>query len=145
MSRVALEFADLDVAIARAPPAVRLRIATAVAIAATERTSLDDPVVAEAVSALLGSAGCEPDLRDRVEQVVRRLDEDSWDAQEALDARGRNTVGELSEFARARAAHAVWFALDSANASDAQDAVYEAHHAIGDSERLRSIVNEQLA
>lgn len=145
VSRLALEFADLSVAIANASPADRVSAAVAAATAAVERTGIQqDPVIVEALQALSNGEPCAPEVRDRVEKLVGRLDEAYWSAQDALEPGQPTTVGTLSEFARARAANAVWFALAAENTSEAQDVVYEAHYGLDDPDRLRSIVRQQL-
>jgi hypothetical protein len=113
-----------------------------VAVAAVEAARVDDEAIVEALTLLSGGARTDPGLRDRVEQVVRRLDEAHWDAEEGTAS--AETSGVADPFARARAANSVWFALGENVVSNAQDAVYEARFALQDEDRLRSIVQAEL-
>jgi hypothetical protein len=142
MSRLAHEFDALAAAIEQASPAVRTRIAATVAMAAVKAARLEDGTITEALTCLRAGEPAEAALRDRVEQVVQRLDEAHWNAEEGIAS---PSTSDVDAFARARAANSVWFALGVNDAENAQDAVYEAHFALKSGDRLRSIVRAELS
>ena len=83
VGRLEHEFSALAVAIEHATSDERRRVAVAVATAAVEATGLNDAAVAEAIKSLSNETLADR-LRDRVERTVTRLDEEHWDAEDAL-------------------------------------------------------------
>lgn len=108
------------------------KVAALAAREAVARTGLTDPRVITA----LGLDGSEQNaaLRWSVEAVAARLDEQAWDIQD----REGDSAQYFAVFEQARAASAVFFALDPDSRSAAADALYEAQAALGSVEALRS-------
>lgn len=83
--------------------------------------------------------------REDVRVLSDELDEVAW----TIQARVHQGVAAEEEytraFTRARAASALFFALDENPLRAAIQSVYEAHHAIGDAEALRQVLDRILA
>ena len=76
--------------------------------------------------------------------LTDELDEIAWRLQERVDAQQANEAEYLVAFRRARAAAALFSALDAQPLKAALDSLYEAHHAIGDEQALRALIDEVL-
>ena len=83
--------------------------------------------------------------RDALKVLVDELDERAWDVQDEVDAGRAPQEAYLVAFSLARAASAVWFALDSDALQTALEAVYEAQAARGDLAGVRRRVQDLLA
>lgn len=121
-------------------PEVQLRnVATVVALWVVAESGLTGDRVDAALDALREGALVGESTRSGIEQLVNELDDSAWAAQESGDE-GRY----LLLFRRARAADALWSALDSDVVIAAADSVYEAQAATGDLGVVRRIVEEAI-
>jgi hypothetical protein len=110
-------------------------VVTVAAREAVTRSGLEEPAVSTALD-LIGTG--EPDLtaRSAVEVIATRLDERAWDIQE-LEGDSRQY---LDSFQRARAAWAVFFALDPDRRVSTAESIYEAQAALGSIDELRRLL-----
>jgi hypothetical protein len=72
--------------------------------------------------------------------LVEQLDERAWDIQDRQASGTAADVDYLSAFGLARAASAIWYALDGSALQAAMESVYEAHAASGELETMRALV-----
>jgi hypothetical protein len=83
--------------------------------------------------------------REAVSALTDELDEVAW----TIQARVHHGMAAEEEYSRAfrkaRAASALFFALDENPLNAAIQGLYEAHHAIGDGEALREMLDQILA
>ena len=89
---------------------------------------MTDDVLALIASRRVGDAGA----RAAVERLTSELDELAWNIQEQLDEGVASEDEYAAAFERARAAMAVWFALDPRPRVAAEETIYEAIAAIGE-------------
>ena len=83
-----------------------------------------------------------PGQRDALQLLVDELDETAW-ATRARQHAGIATDEEyLRDFRKARAASAMWFALDPDPLTAAIQSAYEAYHAVADSAVLLDVVGQ---
>ncbi len=109
LSTIALDLTGL---LAHASPDALRSATLAVVDAALQRTELRGPAVVEALGALgAGRYGAGPE-RDRLKQTETELDDAAWDLQDRAEAGDASQDDYLAAFKRARAASALWFALD---------------------------------
>lgn len=137
--RLSVVAPDLVERLAALPEAQLRNIATAVALWVVVESSLSGNRVDAALDALRQGALVGESTRSGIEQLVNELDDSAWAAQESGDE-GRY----LLLFRRARAADALWSALDSDVVIAAADSVYEAQAATGDLGVVRRIVEEAI-
>lgn len=114
------------------------QLGNVVALAAREavtRSGLDEPTVSTALDLIVTG---EPNTtgRSAVEVIAAQLDERAWDIQEIEDGSRQY----LDAFQRARAAWAVFFALDPDRRVAAGDSIYEAQAALGSIDELRRLL-----
>ena len=125
-----------------ANPEGQLAVALAAAQTAIRRTQLREYRVDAAVSAKRIGESAE---REDVRVLSDELDEVAWTIQARMHQGAAAEEEYTRAFRRARAASALFFALDENPLSAAIQALYEAHHAIGDAEALRQVVDRILA
>lgn len=121
-------------------PAAHLRIlAERLAKAAIQHHRLDDTRIDAALRALreqrYGSSRERLDLRTLVDD----LDEAAWVLQERVEANRAPESDYIGAFERARAAMALWFALDEDPLAAAVEAAYEAEAATDDRTLRREV------
>jgi hypothetical protein len=127
---------DLAEQLEREPEPRLRRVAERVALAALGEVSLEDERVERAVAALRAGRCGESAERAALKALVDELDEAAWRLQDGVDAGQADQADYLAAFARARAAMALWFALDADPLEAAMEAAYEAEAATDD-QRLR--------
>ena len=143
---VALESAlpGLSARLDRASSEQQRAAALAAARMATMRAGLADLRI-EAANQAVGTDrfGNSPE-RDAIEALLEELDNAAWILQEAAGGGASNPVYLLA-FRKARAAGALWSAMDEDPLRAAIEAIYEAHHAIADADALRLLVDKELS
>ncbi len=109
-------------------------VVAVVAREAVTRSGLDEPTVSTALD-LIDTGEPDTTARSAVEVIGTQLDERAWDIQELEDGSQQY----LDAFQRARAAWAVFFALDP-NQRAAVESIYEAQAALGSIDELRRLL-----
>ena len=112
-------------------PQLRLA-AERVAGAALQEADVRDETVDRALTALRAGRYGESEERSAVKAFADRLDELAWDIQEQVDTGEAEQEDYLTAFRKARAATALWFALDEDPRTAAIEAAYEAQAATDD-------------
>lgn len=121
-------------------PEPRLRtMAEGVVDAALRDAEIRSETVDSALAALRAGRYGESDERSATKALADELDEAAWDIQERVDAGEAEQEDYLSAFRRARAATALWFALDDDPLTAAMEAAYEARAATDDGVVRREI------
>jgi hypothetical protein len=111
----------------------QLRVAAeSVVRAALRAADVRDESVEQGLTALGAGRYGDPDVRSAVKGLADRLDELAWDIQERVDAGEADQKDYLAAFRKARAATALWFALDEDPRTAAIEAAYEAQAATDD-------------
>lgn len=114
---------------------VRLRRgATAAAMLATSEAGLTDPRVDAALAALESGRTGDGSARDAIARLVEELDTGAWAAQDRGDPAAFQRA-----FRMARAANALWSALDVDPTVAAADAAYESFAVVGSWETLGTL------
>jgi hypothetical protein len=114
------------------------QLGNVVAVAAREavtRSGLDEATVSTALD-LIGPGEPDTSARWAVEVIGTQLDERAWDIQELEN----DSQQYLDAFQRARAAWAVFFALDPDRRVAAVESIYEAQAALGSIDELRRLL-----
>jgi len=116
---------------------------------ALERTGLRDPLINTGLEALTNHNYGDLLLRSKVEVLVESLDEVQWNLQDAMKEGKANRIDYEAAFQQARAAHTLYFALDSDAFLAAIDSLYEANAATGNPSKLstdlRKVILENLS
>jgi len=121
----------------------QLRAAALLAVRfALARIPLMEPAIAEGLQALEEHRYGDQDVRSRVEAVVRKYDEQQWGLQE--DGQG-DSPAYSDAFEKARAANALYYALDPDPWLAATRAIYDTEAATEDLPGLRREVLSGLA
>lgn len=150
----------------RASDAELRRIATAASELALERRPVTDARIVDAMEAVHEGSFGPSTARDALAQLVQELDEEQWALDEALDdlqggfdERGRPVWLDEAEWSpeakakdeeqeavaeRARAANSLLAALDEHALVAADEALYQAHGALGEESGLLRAVIEPL-
>lgn len=131
MARLELVEPDFARSLQQRDPRELRQIAALAADHALERFPIDDSRVSNAREKLRrGETGAGIE-RDQLMTLVEEFDELGFDLGDTLDAdgQGANREAYLEAYYRARAAHALWFALDDDPVLAALDALYEAEAA----------------
>jgi hypothetical protein len=118
-------------------------VAIAAAVAAVRAARLSKPLLEETVDELVNHRYGGP-FRDRVERLELELDERAWTLQEQVESGGTKRDEYKGAFRRARAAGAMKMALDANARTAVAESVYEASHAVDDSQRLGQLVQAVL-
>jgi hypothetical protein len=124
---------------AEGQPELRRLTANVVEAALREQDVRDESVDRGLEALRAGRFGGTED-RAAVKALADRLDELAWDLQEQVDAGEAEQDDYLAAFRKARAATALWFALDPDARSAAIEGVYEAQAATDD-----GVVRRELA
>jgi len=111
---------------------------------AVEQVGLRHEIASRALATLDDHEFGESEERRAVESLVNELDERAWDIQDQVEQAQATEEQYLATFTQARAASAIWFALDEDPRKAALEAVYEAYAATGDLARLRQLVSENV-
>ena len=111
---------------------------------ALERTGLTDPIVEEGLKALTEGNYGDVLLRSKLGSLVDRLDREHWRLKELIEQGRADEPPYPSAFHQARAANAVYAALDSDAFEAAVDSIYEAYHATGDLVTLATVVETAI-
>jgi hypothetical protein len=120
----------------------RRRVALTVSSLAIDRAGITDPRLAAGLERLQrGGYGDSPE-RGAVQALTEELDEVAWDIQDQAD--GADNADYAKAFMKARAANALWYALDEDPLEAAAEAAYEAGAAIEDPQSLRTAVEDVL-
>ena len=120
-------------------------VAIAAAIAAVRAARLSKPLLEETVDELVNHRYGGP-FRDEVERLELALDERAWTLQEQVQSGGAMRDEYQEAFRRARAAGAMKMALDADARTAVAETVYEASHAVGetDAQRLAQLLQAVL-
>lgn len=139
-SRLATIAPDLDQAVAQASPAGQRAVSIAAAEFAVRRTRLTGPEIDAALAA--ARAGRFGDTRERaaVHALAERLDERQWAIQDRIDSGQASQEEHLAAFSAARAATALYYALDADTPTAALESAYEANAATDDLTELHALV-----
>jgi hypothetical protein len=135
---------DLVEELTQADAVDQRRVATAVAAFAAERTDLTADELSQAFTAIRAETFGDSPVRAGVQQLTDRLDEEQWAVQERVDEGQATPAEHLTAFSAARAASAVYYALDADPETAALEALYEANAATDDLESLRHVVRQRL-
>jgi hypothetical protein len=100
-----------------------------------------DPVIAAAMDIVKTGRYDDVSRREQLDILVERLDAQQWDLQDAVAAGHADEGAYLLAFAQARAAHAVYFALDADPFIAATEAIYEAQAAIDEIDVIRAVIS----
>jgi hypothetical protein len=135
--------ATLASRLAQATPEQQRAAAAEAALLAASVTRLSGDVV-EAASTALRQRRTDAGLRQQLDELTERLDDDGFDLQEQVD-NGQATAQQYeAAFARARATSALSYALTEDAEEAAIESIYEAHAAVGDIARLHQVVDPIL-
>lgn len=122
----------------------RRRAASTVSRLAADRLGLSDPRLQAALERLRrGEYGDSPERR-AIEAMTKELDESAWDIQDRVEAGAAAQADYVKAFRIARAANAVWCALDADPMEAAVEATYEAGAAIDDPTLVRATVTNSV-
>jgi hypothetical protein len=135
---------DLVGLLARQTPERQRAVAVAISAWIVDRVGLADARVDAALGQLRAPHYGSTPERDALQRLVDELDESSWQVQEQVDGGSAPPSRHLEAFALARAAAALWSALDADPTSGAVEAAYEAQAAVGDVDAVRQIVERTV-
>ena len=105
-----------------------------------DRTGLRDPRADAGLAALRQRNFGPSTERSELVFLVKQLDERAWDIQDRQTTGTATDADYLTAFGLARAASAIWYALDGSALQAAMESVYEAQAASGELETLRALV-----
>lgn len=136
---------ELSIILTKAREA-QLRAATlAVCRYVIENNNLTERVIDDALGLLETNNYGNTLTRKKLEMLVDVLDQRQWDLQDLKDEGKIDEVTYSAAFKRARAANALFFALDTNSLEAATEAIYEANAAVDNNPRLiKSLVLEAL-
>lgn len=126
------------------PPTRRRTVALHASGWIVESTDLANPRIDAVFLALRDGRLGETDQREAVKQLEDELDERARGIREDLEAGRAGNDEYLAAFARARAAGAVWWAMDDLDLHAALEAVHEAQAATGELGAVRRLIEEAL-
>jgi hypothetical protein len=135
---------DVVELIERQTPEGRREVAVAVAAWIVDRVGLADPRVDAALEQFRAQHNGSPPEREALRGLVDELDEAAWEIQEQVDRGAAPQSRQLEAFALARAAAALWYALEADPMNGAIEAAYEAQAAVGDVGTVRQIVERTV-
>jgi hypothetical protein len=115
------------------------RLTANVVEAALREQEVRDESVERGLDGLRNGRYGDAEDRAAVKALADRLDELAWDLQDQVDAGEAEQEDYLAAFRKARAATALWFALDPDPRTAAIEAVYEAQAATDDGVVRREI------
>jgi hypothetical protein len=143
--RLATIAPELVQVLERKRPADLRAVAAAVSEWIVAQVALVDPKVDAALAALKQARVGETPERDHLKVLVEELDERAWDTQDQVEEGLATEQQYLDAFALARAASAVWFALETHALESALESVYEAQAATNDLAGVRRVIQDLLA
>lgn len=138
-NRLSLIAQDLSTRIYGEPAPIMRKIALIVSRFAINETRLRDPIIEEAFSALDTEVITNASLRERLGKFVERLDQIQWDLKELVDEGEIDKAEYLAAFSKARAANALYFALDPNEYIAATESIYEANAATNELATLKRL------
>lgn len=144
-ARLATVAADLVQVLERKPSEQLRTVATQVSEWIVGQVELVDPRADAGLAALREAQVGPSPARDSLKVLVDELDERAWAIQDQSEEGNATQQQYLDAFALARAASAVWFALDSDALQSALDCVYEAQAATGDLAGVRRSLQDLLS
>lgn len=111
---------------------------------ALERTQIQEPIVRQGLEALeLGRYG-DSSILAKLQSLANHLDEIQWDLQEKMESGGTDLSTYLAAFKRARAATALYFALNADALVAATESIYEAYSATDRFDVLKKAIINKL-
>ena len=126
MTRLHSKYPELAQMILASPPA-RVRIIVAIAAKYALRIAgLESDILRDVLAAVEGREALQPDIKEQLTELQRRMDDSYLDAQDSPEGQGELPAEALQSFRRARALAAVLAAIVEVDARAATDAVYEA-------------------
>lgn len=126
LSRLHSKYPELAQMILASPPAkVRLVVTTAAKLA-LQNSGIEDDLLRDAQEAVDGREPLQPDVKEQLIELQRRLDDSYLDAQDSPEGQGELPTAALLSFRRARALAAVLGAIVEVDAMGATDVAYEA-------------------
>jgi hypothetical protein len=131
---------DLVGLLARQTPERQRDVALTVSAWIVDRVGLVDARADTALEQLRAQHYGSTPERDALRGLVDELDEAAWELQEQVDGGSAPRSRYLEAFALARAAAALWCALDADAKNGAVEAAYEAQAAVGEVGGVRQIV-----
>jgi hypothetical protein len=120
------------------------RAALAVSRLARDRVGIADPRLGSALERLQAGEYGDSPQRGAVLALTEELDEAAWDVNRRVEAGEADKADYLKAFRKARAANAVWYALDPDPMAAAAETTYEALAAVDDHEAVRKAVEGSL-
>jgi hypothetical protein len=114
-------------------------VVIAAAVAAVRATRLSRPLLDEIVDDLVNHHYDGP-RRDEVQRLEQDLDEQAWTLQDQIESGGAQRDEYVEAHRRARAAAAMKMALDANARRAVTEAVFEASHAVGDTNRFTQLL-----
>lgn len=139
-SRLATIAPDLDRALTRASSAGQRAVSIAAAEFAVRRTRLTGPEIDAALAAARDDRFGDTRERAAIQTLAERLDERQWEIKERVDSGQASAEEQLAAFSAARAATALYYALDADTPRAALESTYEANAATDDLTELHSLV-----
>lgn len=97
-----------------------------------ERTGLENEIIDEVMEILDSGSQNNDSLRVSINNFVEALDEKQWNLQELVEIGQAKKSDYFSAFSRARAANALYYALDQDPLFSAAEVIYEANAALDD-------------
>jgi hypothetical protein len=134
---------DLVERVLRATGDVQREISLDACRHAIAAAGLSDPVVHAGLRCAERGKYGDTAARAAVRDLMGALDETAWGIQEQVDEGGADEATYLTAFTKARAANALFYALDSDPATGALEALYEANVASDDLPQLRMLVTSR--
>jgi len=135
---------DLVQALVDRSPTILRAVAVDVCEWVVVQAGLENRTVEASLGLLRDQQFGESTERDALAQLIETLDEHAWDLQDLVNNGGATQRDYLEAFARARAASAVWCAMDLDPLEAALESSYEAQAAKGDLQGLRQVVATRL-
>jgi hypothetical protein len=122
------------------------KIASAVTQFALSHYDLNEPWINQVASSLRDTPPSNSlFIRQKLLGFVEQLDEVQWNLRDQVEQGTGQADEYLKTFGRARAVHALYYALDSHPYIAAAESVYEAHAATNDFKALEELINHILA
>lgn len=137
-------FPGLSEELGRTAAADQRSLALASARMALLRTGARDPRIDAAEEAASDGRFGESPERAALAQLIDALDNAAWAIQDAVHRGTATDEAYLRAFREARAVASLFCAIGERPIESAVDGIYEAHHAIGDAEALRDLLDRIL-
>ncbi|MFI5492375.1 hypothetical protein [Actinoplanes sp. NPDC051859] len=126
--------------VARYDPARLRRLTAAIVRHGLDQAPVADPRLTAGLTQLDAGPWGDTAIRADLQGLVDELDEIAWDAQEAAEEGDGDEAEYDVTFARARAAHALFFALDADPVRAALESAYEVQAGLGDFPAVEAIL-----